>query len=159
MPDFHRSMKDSLRTPEQGADTVVWLAVSEAAAKNPSGRFYQGTSKTNIFNVMFIRLFIYWGDNTGKTKKCVGTGGREDCWLNYVFVSGGCVSVTVWPLSIAAGVGCFWCQIPPESTVLLWAQSQTNALTHTTMHNDPSGLEEGGWSVIGKAGFRGHTHI
>ncbi|XP_042073751.1 dehydrogenase/reductase SDR family member 12-like isoform X2 [Haplochromis burtoni] len=41
MPDFHQSMKDSLRTPEQGADTVVWLSVSEAAVKNPSGRFYQ----------------------------------------------------------------------------------------------------------------------
>ncbi|XP_039986914.1 DHRS-12_like_SDR_c-like domain-containing protein [Xiphias gladius] len=41
MPDFHRSMKDSLRTPEQGADTVVWLAVSDAATTNPSGRFYQ----------------------------------------------------------------------------------------------------------------------
>uniref|UniRef100_A0A3Q3FTM3 Dehydrogenase/reductase 12-like a n=1 Tax=Labrus bergylta TaxID=56723 RepID=A0A3Q3FTM3_9LABR len=41
MPDFHRSMKDSLRTPDQGADTVVWLAVSEAATKNPSGHFYQ----------------------------------------------------------------------------------------------------------------------
>ncbi|KAG7237196.1 hypothetical protein INR49_032694 [Caranx melampygus] len=27
--------------PEQGADTVVWLAVSEAATTNPSGRFYQ----------------------------------------------------------------------------------------------------------------------
>lgn len=42
MPDFHSSMKERLRTPEQGADTVVWLAVSEAAVKNPSGRFYQG---------------------------------------------------------------------------------------------------------------------
>uniref|UniRef100_A0A8C5EGV4 Dehydrogenase/reductase SDR family member 12-like n=1 Tax=Gouania willdenowi TaxID=441366 RepID=A0A8C5EGV4_GOUWI len=40
MPDFYRSMKGSLRSPEQGADTVVWLAVSEAATKNPSGRFY-----------------------------------------------------------------------------------------------------------------------
>lgn len=42
MPDFHRSMMDSLRTPDQGADTVVWLAISEAATTNPSGRFYQG---------------------------------------------------------------------------------------------------------------------
>ncbi|XP_075330147.1 DHRS-12_like_SDR_c-like domain-containing protein isoform X2 [Odontesthes bonariensis] len=41
MPDFHHSMKSSLRTPEEGADTVVWLAVSEAATTNPSGRFYQ----------------------------------------------------------------------------------------------------------------------
>uniref|UniRef100_A0AAY4EAM8 Dehydrogenase/reductase SDR family member 12-like n=1 Tax=Denticeps clupeoides TaxID=299321 RepID=A0AAY4EAM8_9TELE len=41
MPDFHRSMKDRLRTPEQGADTVVWLAISEAVVSRPSGRFYQ----------------------------------------------------------------------------------------------------------------------
>lgn len=41
MPDFHSSMKERLRTPEQGADTIVWLAVSEAAVKKPSGRFFQ----------------------------------------------------------------------------------------------------------------------
>ncbi|XP_077467203.1 DHRS-12_like_SDR_c-like domain-containing protein [Stigmatopora argus] len=41
MPDFHRSMKSNLRTPEQGADTVVWLAVSESAITNPNGRFYK----------------------------------------------------------------------------------------------------------------------
>ncbi|KAG7471067.1 hypothetical protein MATL_G00120550 [Megalops atlanticus] len=41
MPDFYRSMQDKLRSPEQGADTVVWLAVSEAAAAKPSGRFFQ----------------------------------------------------------------------------------------------------------------------
>ncbi|XP_066509207.1 DHRS-12_like_SDR_c-like domain-containing protein isoform X3 [Hoplias malabaricus] len=41
MPDFHRSMKERLRTPEQAADTVVWLAVSEAAVTKPSGRFFQ----------------------------------------------------------------------------------------------------------------------
>ena len=28
MPDFHAKMKDKLRSVEQGADTVVWLAVS-----------------------------------------------------------------------------------------------------------------------------------
>ncbi|XP_072546765.1 DHRS-12_like_SDR_c-like domain-containing protein [Salminus brasiliensis] len=41
MPDFHRSMKERLRTPEQGADTVVWLALSEAATTKPTGRFFQ----------------------------------------------------------------------------------------------------------------------
>ncbi|KAL6471813.1 hypothetical protein MHYP_G00204630 [Metynnis hypsauchen] len=41
MPDFHQSMKERLRTPEQGADTVVWLAVSEAAVTKPSGRLFQ----------------------------------------------------------------------------------------------------------------------
>ncbi len=30
-----------------------------------------------------------------------------------------CVCMTIWPVSIAAGVGCFWCQILPESTVPL----------------------------------------
>ncbi|KAG7322205.1 hypothetical protein KOW79_015063 [Hemibagrus wyckioides] len=41
MPDFYRSMKERFRTPEQGSDTVVWLAVSEAAVANPSGGFFQ----------------------------------------------------------------------------------------------------------------------
>ncbi|KAJ8368399.1 hypothetical protein SKAU_G00084270 [Synaphobranchus kaupii] len=41
MPDFYRSMQDKLRSPEQGADTVVWLAASEAAVAKPSGRFFQ----------------------------------------------------------------------------------------------------------------------
>ncbi|XP_037322068.1 DHRS-12_like_SDR_c-like domain-containing protein [Pungitius pungitius] len=41
MPDFHRSMKDSLRAPEQGADTAVWLSIAEAPPTNPSGLFYQ----------------------------------------------------------------------------------------------------------------------
>ncbi|CAL8342806.1 unnamed protein product [Gadus morhua 'NCC'] len=41
MPEFHSSMRESLRTPEQGADTAVWLAVSDAAATMPSGHFYQ----------------------------------------------------------------------------------------------------------------------
>ncbi|XP_019731266.1 dehydrogenase/reductase SDR family member 12 isoform X3 [Hippocampus comes] len=41
MPSFHAKMKNKLRTEAMGADTVVWLAVSEAAAKQPSGLFFQ----------------------------------------------------------------------------------------------------------------------
>ncbi|OXB77205.1 UNVERIFIED_CONTAM: hypothetical protein H355_012572, partial [Colinus virginianus] len=41
MPDFYQKMKNSLRTEAQGADTVVWLAVSSEAAKLPSGLFFQ----------------------------------------------------------------------------------------------------------------------
>ncbi|XP_063808024.1 dehydrogenase/reductase SDR family member 12 [Pseudophryne corroboree] len=41
MPDFYEKMKNRLRTEEQGADTVVWLAVSSAATKLPSGLFFQ----------------------------------------------------------------------------------------------------------------------
>jgi dehydrogenase/reductase SDR family member 12 len=42
MPDFHRRMASRLRTQEQGADTIVWLALSPAATKQPSGLFFQG---------------------------------------------------------------------------------------------------------------------
>ncbi|KAK3543618.1 hypothetical protein QTP70_025013 [Hemibagrus guttatus] len=41
MPDFHARMKNKLRTEAQGADTVVWLAMSDAAVKHPSGLFFQ----------------------------------------------------------------------------------------------------------------------
>ena len=41
MPDFHAKMKDKLRSVEQGADTVVWLAISAAATSAPSGKFWQ----------------------------------------------------------------------------------------------------------------------
>ena len=44
MPDFYNRMKDKLRTVEQGADTIVWLAISSAAIgddKNAGGLFFQ----------------------------------------------------------------------------------------------------------------------
>ncbi|XP_053186683.1 dehydrogenase/reductase SDR family member 12 [Scomber japonicus] len=41
MPQFHQMMGDRLRSVEQGADTVVWLALSRAAALTRSGQFFQ----------------------------------------------------------------------------------------------------------------------
>ena len=41
MPDFHRKMEGKLRTPAEGADTLVWLCVSPEATKQPSGGFFQ----------------------------------------------------------------------------------------------------------------------
>ncbi|XP_014865074.1 PREDICTED: dehydrogenase/reductase SDR family member 12-like isoform X2 [Poecilia mexicana] len=41
MPQFHQMMGDRLRSVDQGADTVVWLALSRAAARKRSGRFFQ----------------------------------------------------------------------------------------------------------------------
>lgn len=41
MPQFHRMMGDRLRTVEQGADTVVWLALSRVASRKRSGQFFQ----------------------------------------------------------------------------------------------------------------------
>ncbi len=39
LPTFHRVTKKILRTPEQGADTIVWLAASEEAAES-TGEFW-----------------------------------------------------------------------------------------------------------------------
>ncbi|XP_056277710.1 dehydrogenase/reductase SDR family member 12-like isoform X2 [Pseudoliparis swirei] len=41
MPQFHQMMGERLRSVEQGADTVVWLAVSRAAGRTRSGLFFQ----------------------------------------------------------------------------------------------------------------------
>uniref|UniRef100_A0A671Y6V7 Dehydrogenase/reductase SDR family member 12-like n=1 Tax=Sparus aurata TaxID=8175 RepID=A0A671Y6V7_SPAAU len=41
MPQFHHMMGERLRSVEQGADTVVWLALSRAAARTRSGQFFQ----------------------------------------------------------------------------------------------------------------------
>ncbi len=41
MPEFYAKMKDKLRSVDQGADTIVWLAVSEVAKKEESGGFFQ----------------------------------------------------------------------------------------------------------------------
>lgn len=41
MPDFHRRMGDRLRSPEQGADTVVWLCASDTSTKLKNGSFFQ----------------------------------------------------------------------------------------------------------------------
>ncbi|XP_059200897.1 dehydrogenase/reductase SDR family member 12-like [Centropristis striata] len=41
MPQFHQMMGERLRSVAQGADTVVWLALSKAAARTRSGQFFQ----------------------------------------------------------------------------------------------------------------------
>ncbi|KAM7400718.1 hypothetical protein PAMA_005085 [Pampus argenteus] len=41
MPQFHQMMGERLRSVGQGADTVVWLALSRAAARTRSGQFFQ----------------------------------------------------------------------------------------------------------------------
>lgn len=40
MPQFYSALKKQLRTVQQGADTIVWLAIAEEAAKYPSGGFF-----------------------------------------------------------------------------------------------------------------------
>merc|ERR1712136_632865 len=40
MPDFHAKMAGKLRTEPEGADTIVWLAASEAAYNSKTGQFF-----------------------------------------------------------------------------------------------------------------------
>lgn len=41
LPGFYEKMKSRLRTVEEGADTIIWLAVAESAVKQKSGAFFQ----------------------------------------------------------------------------------------------------------------------
>mmetsp|Transcript_3007 Transcript_3007/g.5584 ORF Transcript_3007/g.5584 Transcript_3007/m.5584 type:complete len:397 (+) Transcript_3007:163-1353(+) len=40
MPDFYNRFKQKLRTPDEGADTILWLATSDEALKSPPGSFF-----------------------------------------------------------------------------------------------------------------------
>ncbi|NP_001279221.1 coiled-coil domain-containing protein 122 [Callorhinchus milii] len=48
MPDFYEKMKNRLRTEGQGADTVVWLAISNVQSQHPSGLFFQGMAEQKV---------------------------------------------------------------------------------------------------------------
>lgn len=58
MPEFYERMKDRLRTPLQGADTALWLAMSPAPLKNTSGLFYQGEYRWVVFSTGYV--FEQW---------------------------------------------------------------------------------------------------
>ncbi|KAH3807487.1 hypothetical protein DPMN_135830 [Dreissena polymorpha] len=47
MPGFYEKMETRLRTVEQGADTIVWLAASPAAKTHKSGLFFQDRHPTS----------------------------------------------------------------------------------------------------------------
>ena len=42
MPRFRNWMGNRLRSPDEGADTIVWLCVSSQARDQPNGSFFQG---------------------------------------------------------------------------------------------------------------------
>ena len=57
MPGFYEKMKSRLRTVEQGADTIIWLAVSNTALEEDSGKFYQGQNPIS-WHLQFIVVWI-----------------------------------------------------------------------------------------------------
>jgi hypothetical protein len=42
MPAFYKKNRTKLRSVSEGADTLLWLAVSSAALHHASGLFFQG---------------------------------------------------------------------------------------------------------------------
>jgi len=44
MPDFYKHFKNGLRTPEQGADTICWLATTDSLHKKDNGELYRDRS-------------------------------------------------------------------------------------------------------------------
>lgn len=54
LPGFHRVMRPLLRTPEQGADTVVWLASADEALRS-SGAFWLDRRRRSEHRVPWTR--------------------------------------------------------------------------------------------------------
>ncbi len=55
MPDFHARLESKLRSPDEGADTVVWLAI--VAQELTNGAFYQGDRV--YFPIVLFTIFAY----------------------------------------------------------------------------------------------------
>ncbi len=52
MPSFRERMINKLRTPEQGADTLVWMCCYESLENNekyPNASFFQGIKNEQYF--------------------------------------------------------------------------------------------------------------
>lgn len=67
MPQFHQMMGERLRSAEQGADTIVWLGLSRAAAKTRSGQFFQGEQDGQVVSP-HLDMFLWFTSSilTGK---------------------------------------------------------------------------------------------
>ena len=83
MPYFHAKMKDKLRTVEQGADTIIWLACSKAPLQNENGLFYQDRQPvsthlplTNVNTVVKVisnsNSYFYRAGEALKTSVAIG---------------------------------------------------------------------------------------
>jgi dehydrogenase/reductase SDR family protein 12 len=69
MPDFYNKMKDKLRTVEQGADTIVWLALAKSAVQDGfRGQFFQVT--VHCFALLLFFLFSAPGDQDAVWGQC-----------------------------------------------------------------------------------------
>lgn len=62
LPDFHKRMEGRLRSPEEGADTITWLAVSPSALTQENGKFFQDRASVSA------HLPLAWTNSTKEEK-------------------------------------------------------------------------------------------
>jgi len=60
MPEFHAKMEGKLRTPLEGADTAIWLAIKQNLPENSSGEFFQDRT------VVSKHLPLAWSKSSDK---------------------------------------------------------------------------------------------
>jgi dehydrogenase/reductase SDR family protein 12 len=53
MPSFRQKMENKLRTPEEGADTLVWMCCYQDLEKMERGAFFQGNTNHQVFFILF----------------------------------------------------------------------------------------------------------
>jgi len=74
--DFYEKMKEKFRKPEEGADTVIWLGLSNAALAYDSGQYFQGLP-------LFWNLCMICSAAVQSTKQCFSIHSgifRFGCW-------------------------------------------------------------------------------
>ena len=59
MPSFREKMINKLRTPEQGADTLVWMCCVDNIEKFPNGSFFQGSLSFIFFKFIFYMRILF----------------------------------------------------------------------------------------------------
>lgn len=89
MPQFHSMMVQRLRSPEQGADTVAWLALSKAAGGTHSGKFFQGGGATLAWRCPPFPFSSHYKKFNGLCRRSEGRPNPPASCLDSQFYSGG----------------------------------------------------------------------
>ena len=117
MPEFHRRMGNRLRSPEEGADTIIWLCVSNSIKDQPSGGFFQG--------------YIEWSFSTLGMHVQWGLLNLSVCILDAIFLP---ICVTIkWHTRV---------QLPPLSLPLSLSLSLLYFRQSGCVRAPPTGLDE-----------------
>jgi len=76
IPDFAESHKGSLRSPEQGADTIVWLAASAAGGQHTGGFWFDRAPAQTDFS---------WSGTRSSPAEFAQLWAKCEAWTGYAF--------------------------------------------------------------------------